>query len=409
LYLASDPRRFLENLTRGRGWSDRVLPQPALEAALDRILMVGGPKRLNQLRDHAREIAPSLGYDAQFKRLNNLIGALLGTHESELLTAKQALARAAGRPYDPHRLEIFDTLFTALNQAALESIEDPAPAGVAREDFAFFEAYFSNYIEGTTFEVEEAESIIFEGKIIENRNEDSHDILGTFHAATTAPWRDRPPQSADDFLVWLQNVNALVMQKRADKKPGEWKEKANQAGSTYFVVPELVVGSLREGFERIHALPHPLAQAIMVMFVVAEVHPFSDGNGRTARLAMNCMLSARALSRIIIPTVYREDYLLPLKALSHNRIAEPLISALSRAQRWSAAFDYSSPRAQLRESLARCNAFQEDLRNYKLLFPPAKPASNIGMFTQSSLFSRASLLTPTPSFPNHTASFLYFV
>jgi hypothetical protein len=164
------------------------------------------------------------------------------------------------------------------------------------------------------------------------------------------------------------------MQKRADRKPGEWKEKANHAGSTYFVVPELVVGSLREGFERIRALPHPLAQAIMTMFVVAEVHPFSDGNGRTARLAMNCMLSAGALSRIIIPTVYREDYLLPLKALSHNRIAGPLISVLSRVQRWSAAFDYSLPRAQLRESLARCNAFQEDLRTYKLLFPPAKRA-----------------------------------
>jgi hypothetical protein len=86
------------------------------------------------------------------------------------------------------------------------------------------------------------------------------------------------------------------------------------------------------------------------------------------------MLSARALSRIIIPAVYREAYLLSLKALSHNRIAEPLISALGRVQRWSAAFDYSLPRAQLRESLARCNAFQEDLRSYKLLFPPAKPA-----------------------------------
>ena len=71
--------------------------------------------------------------------------------------------------------------------------------------------------------------------------------------------------------------------------------------------------------------------------------------------------------------VYREDYLLPLRALSHNRIAEPLISALSRVQRWSAAFDYSLPRAQLRESLARCNAFQEDLRSYKLLFPTARP------------------------------------
>jgi hypothetical protein len=375
LYLASDPRRYLENLTRGRGWSHRVLPQAEVEAALERILMVGGPRRLNQLRDHAREIAPSLGYEKQFKRLNSLIGALLGSHEARLLTANQALARAAGRPYDPVRLEIFDSLFTALNQTPLETIEDSAPAGVAREDFAFFEAYFSNYIEGTTFEVEEAEAIIFDGKIIENRSEDSHDILGTFQAATTAPWRDRPPKSADEFLVWLQNVNALVMQQRADKKPGEWKEKANQAGGTYFVAPELVVGSLREAFERIRALRHPLAQAIMIMFVVAEVHPFSDGNGRTARLVMNCMLSAQALSRIIIPTVYREDYLLPLKALSHNKIADPLIRSLTRVQRWSAAFDYSSPRQQLRESLTRCNAFQEDLRSYKLLFPPAKPTS----------------------------------
>jgi len=29
----------------------------------------------------------------------------------------------------------------------------------------------------------------------------------------------------------------------------------------------------------------------MTMFVVAEVHPFSDGNGRTARLAMNASLN----------------------------------------------------------------------------------------------------------------------
>src|SRR5262245_36361987 len=42
LFLASDPRRYLENLTRGRGWTERVLPQEALEASLDRLLMVGG-------------------------------------------------------------------------------------------------------------------------------------------------------------------------------------------------------------------------------------------------------------------------------------------------------------------------------------------------------------------------------
>jgi hypothetical protein len=345
------------------------LPQEAIEISLDRVLMVGGERRLNQLRDQAREVAEASGYQAQFKRLDTLVAAFLGTQAAKHLTARQALARAAGRPYDPHRLEIFEALFIELNRNSLAEIADPAPSGVARENFAFFEAYFSNYIEGTTFTVEEAEDIVFHGQIVENRSEDSHDILGTFNAAALAPWRDQPPRTADDFLYWLRSVNALVMQKRADKKPGEWKDKANQAGSTFFVTPELVPGTLREGFSRMEALVHPLARAIMTMFVVTEVHPFLDGNGRTARLAMNCMLSAEKLSRIIIPTVYREDYLLPLKALSHHREGQPLVAALSRIQRWSAAFDYARARAVVRDDLARCNAFQEDLRNFKLLFP----------------------------------------
>ncbi len=53
------------------------------------------------------------------------------------------------------------------------------------------------------------------------------------------------------------------------------------------MLPELVPGTLREGFERIQAVAHPLARAAMAMFLVTEVHPFMDGNGRTARLAMH--------------------------------------------------------------------------------------------------------------------------
>lgn len=60
----------------------------------------------------------------------------------------------------------------------------------------------------------EAEEIVFEGKIIQNRAEDSHDILGTFQAAMGAPWRDRPAGTADEFQDWLKSVNALVMRSR---------------------------------------------------------------------------------------------------------------------------------------------------------------------------------------------------
>ena len=369
LYLASEPRRLLENLSRGRGWTARVLSRHEVEVQLDTMLALRGEHRLNDLRDACRALADTLDLAAEFARLDGIAGALLGTRAAKNLSARQALARAAGRPYDPGRLELFDALFSVLNREIFAAVADPAPAGVARENFAFFESYFSNYIEGTTFTVAEAESIVFGGRIIENRSADSHDILGTFAAATRSPWRDRPAKDADGFLAWLKSVNAQVMQQRPDKKPGEWKDLVNQAGATVFVLPELVPGTLREAFERIQALVDPLGRALMTMFVVSEVHPFIDGNGRTARLAMNCVLSEAGLSRIIVPTVYREDYLLPLKALSNDAEAKPFVAAMARIQSWSAAFDYGVPRETLRARLAGCNAFEEDLKSYRLVFP----------------------------------------
>lgn len=376
MYLASVERGLLENLSRGRGLAERTLSQEEVEERLEKVLIIQGEHKLNELRDRAREIANKLGMPRQFLRMDGIVGALLGTHEQKKLQSRHALARAAGRPYDLDRLALFDVLFSALRAGVFPQVNDRAPSGLALENFAFFEAYFSNFIEGTTFEVAEAEKIVFEGAIIPNRTEDSHDILGTFLAATQAPWRNKPPANADDFLQWLKSVNALVMEARPDKSPGEWKQIGNQAGNTIFVVPELVPGTLREGFNRIAALDDPFARALMTMFVVTEVHPFRDGNGRTARLALNCVLSAHGLSRIIIPTIFREDYLLPLKSLSSNQDPVPYLRTMTRAQQWAAAFNYEQPRENLKKQLQSCNAFQEDLKNFKLIFPEAQQEKN---------------------------------
>lgn len=65
----------------------------------------------------------------------------------------------------------------------------------------------------------------------------------------------------------------------------------------------------------------------------------------------------------------RGEYLLPLKSLSNHADATPYIRAMTRIQAWTAAFDYTRPRHELHQALKQCNAFEEDLRNYRLVFP----------------------------------------
>src|SRR3546814_19124067 len=73
------------------------------------------------------------------------------------------------------------------------------------------------------------------------------------------------------------------MDGRPDKNPGAFKTKVNRAGETVFVAPDLVTGTLERGFAFVQALAEPFQRAAFMMFLVSEGHPFTDGNGRTAR------------------------------------------------------------------------------------------------------------------------------
>ena len=97
-----------------------------------------------------------------------------------------------------------------------------------------------------------------------------------------------------------------------------------------------------------------------MMFLVAETHPFADGNGRVARIAMNAELAAAGEERIVIPTIYRTNYLAALRALSANGVAEPLIRMLDYAQEWTAAIDWRSVE-DARRALEACDAFLDPL------------------------------------------------
>lgn len=204
----------------------------------------------------------------------------------------------------------------------------------------FFGAYFSNFIEGIEFTVEEAEQIVFDHVDL-GRPEDAHDIVGTY-LLTNSPAMRSVAATPDEFLDTLRERHAATIAAHPAQRPGQWKDRANRAGATEFVAPELVPGTLRAGWEEGQVVDGAFRQAVYLMFLVSEVHPFVDGNGRSPRLAMNTALVAAGEHRIIIPTILRLDYLSALTRVTNQGGPDARYRVLDFAQRWVSRGDWST-------------------------------------------------------------------
>ncbi len=83
---------------------------------------------------------------------------------------------------------------------------------------------------------------------------------------------------------------------------------------------------------------HPIEFAAQLHNKLATIHPFVDGNGRTARLLMNLALLQQGYPITIIPPVLRSDY---LTAVRHGNDGNhvPFITLLSNMV-WESERDY---------------------------------------------------------------------
>lgn len=364
LYLSRPERAFLENMqvSRKQGDESKILPQQTIEEKLEVIIRTNGETAINELRDKARGIAAALNMEIEFEKLNTIISALLATHPSKILKSPLATARAFGEPYDPGRYELFGTLFAALQQMEFKPYPDKNITEQAYRNFAFFESYFSNYIEGTEFELEDAQRIIETNQPIEARNDDSHDVLGTFYIVSNKREMSIIPNSAEELIHILRSRHRILLSARQNKMPGMFKLQNNRAGNTNFVDFTLVKGTLVKGFEFYRALRTPFAKALFIMFMISEVHPFNDGNGRIARVMMNAELSAANETKIIIPTVFRNDYILALRKLTRQNDPNVYINAMLKVQRFSSML-YGENLDTMKAYLYQTNAFGDPDEN----------------------------------------------
>ena len=360
MHISGEYRYMLENMqiSRKDGEESRVLPVETIENKLEQILLTGGESRLNQYRDELRKVSEELGMQAEFEKINKLISALLSTHEASVLSTDSAKALAAGNPFDSERVGLFEILFDAIKDQYFVIRNNRNIDEESFRLFSFFESYFSNYIEGTEFDIAEAKAIVDSGIPLPRRDEDSHDILGTFKILSNRMEMKRTPTSPDELFTILSHRHSVLLEGRPHLSPGIFKTRNNRAGQTEFVDYKLVKGTLTQGFKYYSALTDPFARAIFMMFMISEVHPFNDGNGRIARIMMNAELVKADQTRIIVPTVFREDYLLALRKLTRHKDPSAYINVMTKLHQFSDNL-YGSDFSELKDYLAACNAYEE--------------------------------------------------
>lgn len=374
LYTASQARAVLENFQISRARADdepKTLSLDELEAWFDRKLRVSGDGWLADLKDRVAALAAALGWKREVEAFQSFVAAIEGKPSSYRIKTDLAQSRADGHPYDPERIRLFAELQARLATETFKSL--PAPPVSELENRAFWESYFSNFIEGTRFTVEEARELVSDSAAARNltrkRPQDAHDIMETYRLIVDANISAEVPATGEGLLELLKRRHARMMASRSDVQPGVFKVKNNEVGSRIFVAPDMVPETLIRGWKMAKSLPAGIARATFLLFVVAEVHPFSDGNGRISRLGMNAELESAGLARLIIPTSLRNDYMSVLEALTSNGNPAPYIAFAHKL------IDFNSrmPFASFEESYGH-------FRKTRALDEPDSPPFNIRPF-----------------------------
>ena len=356
IFISGPARKLVENVTLVGQPARHRSGNKAIEDVMDELARYGGSGALMKTLQNLDVIGPDFNFQA-VESVRVRLAALLGTNgEGMVISSPRLKARLGGSAFDVHRVALFEKLVETLDRHAPLPRSSPDLQGRGQWS-AFFESYFSNFIEGTEFGIEEAREIAIYGKVEYARPKDAHDVTATYRLASGVDDRILVPRSGEELIDILQNRHKLLMAARPEKNPGVIKLKVNYAGGTRFVDPDLVEGTLIRGFEVINQLTDPFTRAVGMMALITECHPFDDGNGRVARLTSNAELSVAGQVRFIIPTSYRNDYIAALSGFSNEAGAgQSLISVLGFAQKWTSYVDWSDFEGA-RVTLENCNAF----------------------------------------------------
>ncbi len=214
----------------------------------------------------------------------------------------------------------------------------PLPPELAKNLDDWFKVeltYTSNAIEGNTLNRRETAIIIEKGLTVGGKTLKEH-LEASNHAHALyfvhSLIKKKPSQlTAKDILA----IHDIILKGLDDKNAGYYRNvPVRISGSTVILPNPRKVADLMEEFQlwltSKHDL-HPVAFAGEAHYRLVTIHPFVDGNGRTARLLMNLLLMMAGYPPAIIRKSDRLAYISALETAQLGGSKEPYEKIITKA------------------------------------------------------------------------------
>lgn len=215
--------------------------------------------------------------------------------------------------------------------------------------------YNSNHIEGNTLTYGETYLLLIHGKtngghtMREFEEMKAHDLaislVAEWSADNSRPLTEGDVRNLNRTLLkesfWKEAITPDDQPTRVQILPGEYKRQPNNVrlpnGEIFHFASVQETPSkmaeLMEWYANTHDL-HPIEKAAIFHHRFVLIHPFGDGNGRTARLVVNSILMRAGYMPLVIKSADKANYLTVLQQADAGDL-QPLIQYLIDQELWA--------------------------------------------------------------------------
>lgn len=200
--------------------------------------------------------------------------------------------------------------------ALLQGKRPMSPSLIAKlkEQFALELTYHSNAIEGNQLTLKETYLVINDGLTVKGKSLKDHLEAKSHYEATQFLYElidHEKRHSVSEALI--RSLQKLVVNRLDDEQAGNYRTGSvlisgskHKPPDAYDVLPLMhkFVSWLRRNTGKMHAVE----LAALAHHKIVHIHPFSDGNGRTARLFMNVILMQQGYPLVVILKNERKQY-----------------------------------------------------------------------------------------------------